>query len=127
MGFPEPKQIWKSDIIRERAFMRLYATSTENNANPEATTEKRQLTTGEKILVGTLVAGAVGASVYCVHLGVHAVCDDAVAVGRGAKAGYLKAKESIESKKAAKENKKVAIAKLVELGYTEDEAKALIG
>lgn len=106
--------------------MRLYAEN-ESNVNPEAAPEKRQLTTGEKILVGTVIAGAVGASVYCVHLGVHAIADDTTAVVKGAKAGYIKARESIENKKAAKENKKAAIAKLVEVGYTEEQAKAIIG
>jgi hypothetical protein len=106
--------------------MRLYAENNENQ-NPETATEKRQLTTGEKILVGTLVAGAVGASVYCVHLGVHAVCDDAVAVGRGAKAGYIKAKESIENKKQKKENKAAALKVLMANGMTEEEAKAVLG
>jgi len=125
MGFPEPNPIWKCRKA-ERYTMRLYMEN-ESNTTPETATEKRQLTTGEKIIVGTLVAGAVGASVYCVHLGVHAVCDDAVAVGRGAKAGYLKAKESIENKKQKKENKAAALKMLMANGMSEEEAKAVLG
>ena len=106
------------DTHPERLVMRLYAEN-ESNVNPETTSEKRQLTTGEKILIGTLVAGGVGASVYCVHLAVNAVASDAKAVGTGIKAG-------IEKVKSNKESKQKAIATLVAAGYTEDEAKRLI-
>lgn len=106
-------------VSAERHKMRLYATNEENNNNPETACEKRQLTTGEKILIGTLVAGGVGASVYCVHLAVNAVASDAKAVGTGIKAGINKVK-------ANKEEKKKAIATLMAAGYSEEEAKALL-
>ena len=117
MGFPEPNPIWKCRKA-ERYTMRLYGNESENTT-PEAAPEKRALTTGEKILVGTLVAGGVGASIYCVHLAVNAVASDAKAVGTGIKAGINKAK-------ANKEERKKAIATLMAAGYTEEEAKALL-
>lgn len=98
--------------------MRLYAEE-NNNTNPETATEKRQLTTGEKILVGTLIAGGVGASVYAVHLAVNAVASDAKAVGTGIKAG-------VDKLKTNKEKKQAALQTLMAAGYSEEEAKALL-
>lgn len=107
------------DVYPERLSMaRLYVNESENQA-PETTSEKRPLTLGEKIVIGTLVAGGVGASVYCVHLAVNAVASDAKAVGTGIKAGINKVK-------ANKESKQKAIKTLMDAGYTEEEAKALL-
>lgn len=117
MGFPEPNPIWKCRKA-ERYTMRLYVNESENTT-PEAAPEKRALTTGEKILVGTLVAGGVGASIYCVHLAVNAVASDAKAVGTGIKAG-------VDKLKTNKEKKQAALQTLMAAGYTEEEAKALL-
>jgi hypothetical protein len=98
--------------------MRLYAENNENQ-NPETNNEKRPLSVGERIIVGTFIAGGVGLSVYGLHLGLNAIVNDTKAVGTGIKAG-------VDKLKTNKEDKQKAIATLMAAGYSEEEAKRLI-